>query len=148
MLRASLASWSRELTSLKAVIRHPKIYVAAARFRPDGKSFVTADCTTGEPALGLTLWDAATGTALADRHVFEDPLEWVRDGNDSAGWGREMYRDPLGDWISPDGTIILVDDNKTTARLREIATGRAQAHRSPTRSPSSVPHSARTARGS
>ncbi|MGO9923674.1 MAG: protein kinase domain-containing protein [Isosphaeraceae bacterium] len=126
VLRASLASWSRELTSLKAVIRHPKIYVAAARFRPDGKSLVTADCTTGEPALGVTLWDAATGTALADRHVFEDPLEWVRDGNDSAGWGREMYRDPLGDWISPDGTIILVDDNKTTARLREIATGRAQ----------------------
>ena len=40
----SLASWSRQLTSLKAILPHTRVRVTAARFRPDGKSLVTADC--------------------------------------------------------------------------------------------------------
>ena len=75
------------------------------------------------PTFDLTLWDLASGKPLGPPRQFGDPLGWIRDGNGIPGWFMYLYRDPLGDWISPDGTTILVGDSETTVRLRDIATG-------------------------
>ena len=121
--RASLAAWSRQLTSLRAVLRHPKEMVVGTAFRPGGQSILTISKESGDPTLDLTLWDLASGKPLGPPRRFGDPLGWIRDGNGLPGWFMYLCRDPLGDWISPDGTTILVGEDETTIRLREIATG-------------------------
>ncbi len=122
--RASLAAWSRELTSLKAVLRHPREMVVGTAFRPGDGSILTMSKDSGKPLFDLTTWDLASSKPPVTPRQFGDPLGWIRDGNGVPGWFMYLYRDPFGGWLSPDGTTILVSDNETTAQLREITTGR------------------------
>ena len=147
-LRANLAAWSRQLTSLKAILRHPTNRVAAVVFRPESHTLITVNCFDTNPTMNVTMWDAATGKPMGPPAVFEDPLAWINDANGGIGWSRTAFRDELDDWFSPDRTVLLVADNKNTARLREVATGRAVAHPSHIKSRSFVPRSAAMARGS
>ena len=124
-LRANLTAWSRQLTSLKAILRHPTNRVAAVLFRPASHTLITVNCFDTNPTMNVTLWDASTGKPLGPPSVFEDPLAWINDANGGIGWSRTAFRDELDDWFSPDRTVMLVADNANTARLREIATGRA-----------------------
>ena len=144
-IRSSLASWSRRLTSLKAILPHAKVRVTAVRFRPDGKTFVTADCVDGEPPLNMTVWDSQTGKPVGDRQVFDDPLAWINEPNGVVDWFRAAFRDSFADWISPDGALVLVSDGPTKARFVRDRHRAAPADRPfsiPTRS--SVPPGAPT----
>ena len=75
--------------------------------------------------MNVTLWDVATGKPLgASKRVPGSAcLDQRREGG--TVWSRTAFRDPLDDWFSPDRSILLVNDNPTTARLRVIATGQA-----------------------
>ena len=123
-LRANLGAWSRRLTTLKAILRHPVPRVAAAAFDPQGRSIITVNCSDTSSAMNVTRWDAVTGKPLGPPAVFADPLVWINDANGGSNWSRIVFRDALDPWFSPDRSILLVDDAAQTARLREFSTGR------------------------
>ena len=95
-----------------------------------------------------TLWDAASGKPLGEPRVFQDPLGWISDTNGVPAWARSAYRDPFDDWFSPDGKVLLVDDNPKSARLDRSQPAGPSAGQSRTSSRSFVPHSVATARES
>ncbi len=135
--RASLAAWSRQLTSLKAVLRHPKEMVVGTAFRPGGESILTISKDSGDSLFDLTLWDLASGKPQGPPRRFVDPVGWIRDGNRTPGWAMYLYRDPIADWISPDGTRILVGDDELNAPPPRDRHGRAR--RRPDLAPGSPP---------
>ena len=147
--RASLAAWSRRLTSLKAVLRHPKEMVVGTAFRPGGESILTMSKDSGATRFDLTVWELASGKPLGPPRQSSDPLGWIRDGNGVPGWFMYLYRDPLADWISPDGARILSrrrPDDAPAARDRHGAA--PSVTRSLTGITCSARRSARTGRGS
>jgi len=123
--RATLAAWSRQLTSLKGILRHPNELVLGIAFRPGGQSILTISKAPRTPTLDLTLWDLASGKPMGPPRRFGDPQAWITGPDAPPDWSLDFYRDSLGDWVSPEGTTILVDDTEAEARLLDIATGKA-----------------------
>ena len=131
--RATLAAWSRQLTSLKGILRHPKELVLGIAFRPGGQSILTISKEPRTPTLDLTLWDLASRKPMGPPRRVGDPQAWITGPDAPPDWSLDFYRDSLGDWVSPQGTTILVDDNEAEARLLDIATGQAIGHPIPHR---------------
>ena len=131
--RATLAAWSRQLTSLKGILRHPNELVLGIAFRPGGQSILTISKEPRTPTLDLTLWDLASRKPMGPPRRFGDPQAWITGPDAPPDWSLDFYRDALGDWVSPEGTTILVDDTEAEVRLLDIATGQAIGHPIPHR---------------
>jgi WD40 repeat protein/predicted Ser/Thr protein kinase len=138
-IRAELASWSRQLRPLRAVLEQPgRVY--AVTFSPNGKMFATA----GRNGIAR-LWETATATpigeplphyALIGLVAFSPDSKLVltsSHGNTGQLWdaatGKPLgsplrHESPVGCMaFSPDGMTILTGSDDCTARLWKVPTG-------------------------
>ncbi|MFO0957095.1 MAG: protein kinase [Isosphaeraceae bacterium] len=123
--RASLGSWSRRLTSLRSILRHPNELVMGATFLPGESSILTiSKAPSASYRLEFDRWDLGSGLPAAKTWQAGDPQGWLTGGGGPPGWSIDYYREPVIRLLSPDQTAVLVDDPESGAHLVSVATGR------------------------